>query len=131
MRAVDLAIDKIVALMTKMPERNLGGIAHFAEHGLTKKYPANCDTIHAANQFPVVPAFQAMGVTQLVQTSIGPVHGSTDPGAILPRPWLSAGLHDLLKGRVVADNEFIPPQAFAQAAGNMKAIWKQHHTRVR
>ena len=109
MRAVNLAIDKIVALTTKMPERNLRGIAHGAEHGLTKKYLANGYAIHAANQFPPMPAFQTMGVSQLVQASIGRMHGSADPGAILTGPWQRAGPHDLLKGSVVADDEFISP----------------------
>jgi hypothetical protein len=60
---------------------HLRGIGFAAEHGFTEKDPVQAHAVQSSGKFPVRPAFQGVGKTQLMQVDISIFHLLGDPGS--------------------------------------------------
>ena len=90
-------------------ERYLRRIGHPAEHGFAEEGTTKPHAVEAADQNPVVPAFDRVSVTRGVEAEGRALDVAVDPRLVA----VGAGPHDLLEGEVASHRE----PARAQAAG--------------
>lgn len=67
-------------LPNEVDQRHLRRIAHLEKHRLAEEPTAECHAVQTARQFAVLPAFYAVGVSPLVQPTIGSDDPGGDPG---------------------------------------------------
>jgi hypothetical protein len=79
----ELAIEQLEAAhleaRDKISQRDLGSIAFAAEHTLPEKGTTKPHAIQAADQLPVAPGFDRMGMAASMQIGIGRLDRRVDP----------------------------------------------------
>lgn len=106
MRVADLAVHgaefPLLELMTQRNQRNFAGILCITEHGLTKKHPANRQTVNTTYQTTINPRLHGVGDTKFVQLYVSPPHFVGYPGAFMIPSWFCAGPDNPLKIAIAA-----------------------------
>ena len=80
---------------------DLRRVGHPGEHRFPEKRPAQLDAIEAADQPPVVPAFDRMGVADRVEAERGPLDHLIDPGFVA----VGTSQQDVMEGAVPGHRE--------------------------
>ncbi len=135
MRRHELAIEQLEAPGTEprdeMRERDFRGVAHPADHRLAEKGAPQRHAIEAADQLPVVPAFDAMGMAHAEQSFVARTDHRVDPRRRPVVGGFGAQRRHRGKGGVGGDAETFGEQQLAQAARQVKAIERQDRAQPR
>ena len=99
-------------------QRNFRRIRHAAEHRLAEEGPAKLHAIESADQLPLVPAFNRMGMADRVEAERRPLDDLVDPGFVP----VGAGQQHLVKCAVAGDREASRSHALGQRAGQMESF---------
>ena len=86
-------------------QRDLAGVAPVREHALAEERGAERDAVEAADQAPLGPGLDAVGVALPVQRAVEPDQVVVEPGAGPLRARLGAGLDDRAERAVDPDLE--------------------------
>ena len=105
------------------------------EHAFTKNPMPEVHQVQAANEHVVLPDFNAVGVTGLVQIFVSRLHALNNPSALLPRSWRAGtSADDLVKSLVDAEPVFtagLPASdGLSQATAQLEAFNLQNHARI-
>ena len=95
-----------------------------------KKQRPRDDAVKAAGELAVLPGFQRMGITQLVQPNIRLAHVLRDPSAVLIQAGLRAAVDDFAESAVKGEVEDFFIQDFFQTARNMNLGREKDKTRI-
>jgi len=107
-------------------KRNLGRIPHVVKHRFAEKRPADRDAVEAAGQFVILPGFDRMGVTELVQARVTFNDLAVDPGLGPPR----ALLHHHRERGVEPDLETLPAHDPLEGVRDVKFVQRQDRPRI-
>src|SRR4029450_14686 len=99
-------------------KRDLGGIGHAAEHGLTEKRPSQLHAVKAAHELTLVPAFDRMSMANRMQADCGAFDCRIDPGFFT----IGAGKQHLGKRLVAGDRESAGPDPLGQRTRQMELV---------
>ena len=100
------------------------------EHGFAGEEPANGHTVDAAHQLAVLPAFNAVGVAEVVKRRVSLDKLGTDPGALPAGRRPGASLHDLAERAVGCDFENVFANDLRQASRGVEAIQFKNCARI-
>ncbi len=122
-------------------QRHLRGIGRPAEHALAAEHPVEANAVkparqHLASVRPGLPAFDRMGMAQLVQADVARLDPVADPALAAAAVMLvparpGAGLHCFGEGGVAGDAEPAPPQCPGQRARTVKTVQRQYRPAAR
>ncbi len=101
-----------------------------AEHGFTKKYPSNGQSVKPSDKLLSVPNFDRVGPSHLVQGTIRVGHFVRNPGALLASPAGRATVNYANEVPVEAYFEVHFPQISLQPSGYMEFVELQDTARV-
>jgi hypothetical protein len=102
-------------------QRDLRGIGGAAKHGFAKEGPAEANTIEAADELALPPAFDRMGMAGGVEAERRAFDLIIDPRLLA----LRAAVDDLSEGPVAGDREAPLAKRPRQRAGDMEAIERE------
>jgi hypothetical protein len=106
----------------QMNQGHLRGVGAAREHALAEEGGAEGHAVQAADQLPLQPALDAVGVAHLEQLAVEAFDRSVDPGLVAAGPGLRAGGDHLGEGVVEADLEGISPDGPGQPMADMEAV---------
>src|SRR5580693_4497040 len=89
----------------QMNQRHLRGVAGAMKHALAKEGAAEADPVQSADQFVMVPDFNAVGMPELVQPDIEVANPRVDPGVVAAGLRRGAAGYHGLEGGVDGDGE--------------------------
>ncbi len=89
----------------KPGQRHFRCIGHAAEHRLSEKGAAELYAIKTADQLPLMPAFDRVGMADRVEPERGALDDRVDPGLRS----IGARQKDFVKGHVAGDSEAARP----------------------
>ncbi len=88
-------------MLAKYPECGFRGVLAAAEHRLAAENLPEREAVHAADQLLILPDFDGVRMTQLLETLPGALYFEGDPGAFLTTG--GAAFHHLEKGVIHGD----------------------------
>src|SRR5437016_10893678 len=96
------------------------------KHRLAKKRTTNCDAVKAAGELSILPCFDRMGVSELMQSLVTFDNLITDPGLGPPRTIL----HHFEEGNVNSDFETLLSHDPLEGVWNVKFVERQDRARI-
>jgi hypothetical protein len=120
----------VAQVFDEVVKSDFGGVAGAVEHGFASEKPANRDAINAADEFVILPAFEAVSVALLVKLSVGFKELARDPGGTAAGPGCGAALHDIRKSAIDRDLEYAFANYFGETMGDVKLIEFENGSRI-
>ena len=121
----------VAQMFDEVVECDFGSIAHAMEHGFACEKASDSDAINPADKFVVLPAFETMGVTLLVQLRVGFKELAGDPGATTARARSGTAFHHLNESAINCYLEYAFANDFGEAVGDVELIEFKNSARIR
>lgn len=99
-------------MLDEVVEGGFGGVGNAVEHGFAGEVSADGYAVDAADQFVVLPEFEAMGVASAVEVGVCGDEFGSDPGGAPVRGGARTFGHDLGKRAVHGDLERLLAKKF-------------------
>ena len=131
----ELAIKQLAAPPAQ--RRNQPGQRHFrrivgpAEHRFAAEHPVKPDAVKPADQCAIPPAFDRMGMAELVQQAVGRLDPVADPGPLRIGARPGALRDDAVERLIAGDGVSPAPQHFGERARTVEGVQRQHRAAAR
>ena len=117
--------------LRQVDERQLGGIGTHAEHGFPAEHRADGDPVEPPGEFPIEPAFHAVGLSGPVQAFVGCHHLGHDPGAWRAGARPGTAADDRTEGLVGSDPVAATPTQPGHRPTDVNVLRIEHRARIR
>lgn len=100
------------------------------EHGFSCKHGAEGDAVETADKLMVLPGFDAVGFSEVMEAGVGCDEFRGNPGFFTSRGWQGAGVHDFGEGLVKGDGETVLSNELSEATRNVDIMKVENGARV-